>query len=319
LLSYVLAVLAACANATSSVLQRKANRDVPRKENLSWRLIRSLLHQPVWFAGILAICIGFLLQATALGFGQLATVEPILVLELTLILAARIFGPGMHLREWGSAVVMTISLGALLFLLSPSADGTATCTVRLVIGIVVNLALVGALVMLGRRQSAQGSGYEYRAAALGVAAGSTFGLTAALMKGMTRTFSQGLVTLFTSWEIYGVVAAGLLGMFLVQSALNAGSLIAAQPGLTLADPVISVLWGVFAFHENVRGGLYIVPEVISAAIRARRWSRWPARPCWPTQPRSPDTGPARSPLPCRTALPDCTAAPVFAACTKHLA
>ena len=54
MLSYVLAVLAACANATSSVLQRKANREVPREKNLSWRLIWSLLHRPVWFGGILA-------------------------------------------------------------------------------------------------------------------------------------------------------------------------------------------------------------------------------------------------------------------------
>ena len=34
-LSYFLAVLAACANATSSVLQRKANKEIPHKENLS--------------------------------------------------------------------------------------------------------------------------------------------------------------------------------------------------------------------------------------------------------------------------------------------
>jgi drug/metabolite transporter (DMT)-like permease len=101
MLSYVLAVLAAFGNATSSVLQRKANRDVPRNQNLSWRLIWSLLQQPVWFGGILAICVGFLLQATALDSGDLATVEPILVLELplTLILAARIFGQRMHGRE----------------------------------------------------------------------------------------------------------------------------------------------------------------------------------------------------------------------------
>ncbi len=122
MLSYVLAVLAACANATSSVLQRKANREIPRRDNLSWRLIRGLLHQPVWFAGILAICAGFLLQATALGEGQLSEVEPILILELplTLMLAARVFGQRMHKREWGSAAAMTAGLGALLFLLSPS-------------------------------------------------------------------------------------------------------------------------------------------------------------------------------------------------------
>jgi drug/metabolite transporter (DMT)-like permease len=269
MLSYLLAVLAACANATSSVLQRKANRDVPAKQNLSWRLIWSLLHQPVWFGGILAICVGFLLQATALGYGELATVEPVLVLELplTLYLAARIFGRKMEWREWASASVMTIGLGALLFLLSPSAGRNGHVHwYGWLVGIGVNLALVGALVVFGRRQPARGPGGAYRAALLGIAGGSAFGLTAALMKGMTGTFSQGIGTLFTSWEIYGMVAAGLLGMFLVQSALNAGGLIAAQPGLTLADPVISVLWGVFAFHENVRGGWYILPEAASAVL-----------------------------------------------------
>ena len=269
MLSYLLAVLAAFGNATSSVLQRKANREVPRNQNLSWRLIWSLLHQPVWFGGILAICIGFLLQATALGFGQLATVEPILVLELplTLILASRVLGQGMHRREWGSAAVITASLGALLFLLSPSAGRNGQMHwYGWAFGISVNLALVGVLVLFGRRMPARGSGGAYRAALLGIAAGSAFGLTAALMKGMTRTFSHGIVTLFTSWEIYAMVAAGLLGMFLVQSALNAGGLIAAQPGLTLADPVVSVLWGVLAFHENVRSGWYIVPEVTAVAV-----------------------------------------------------
>ncbi len=34
-LTYLLAILAACANATSLVLQRKANREVPQKQNLS--------------------------------------------------------------------------------------------------------------------------------------------------------------------------------------------------------------------------------------------------------------------------------------------
>jgi drug/metabolite transporter (DMT)-like permease len=98
MLTYALAVLAACANATSSVLQRKANRRAPRRENMSLRLIWSLAHEPVWFGGILAVTGGFLLQAAALGGGQLSVVEPILVLELpaTLILASRVFGSRMH-------------------------------------------------------------------------------------------------------------------------------------------------------------------------------------------------------------------------------
>ena len=116
MLTYVLAVLAAGANAMSSVLQRKANRRAPRRENMSLRLIWSLAHEPVWFGGILAVTVGFLLQAAALGGGQLSVVEPILVLELpaTLILASRVFGSRMHRREWGSAVIMTAGLAGML-------------------------------------------------------------------------------------------------------------------------------------------------------------------------------------------------------------
>ncbi len=75
------------------------------------------------------------------------------------------------------------------------------------------------------------------------------------MKGMTTHFSDGFGAIFASWQLYAMVATGVLGMFLVQSALNAGRLIAAQPGLTLSDPIISVLWGVLAFHERVHAGM----------------------------------------------------------------
>jgi drug/metabolite transporter (DMT)-like permease len=276
MLTYLLAVLAACANATSSVLQRKANRRAPKQENLSLRLIWSLAHEPVWFGGVLAVIAGFLLQAAALGSGQLSVVEPILVLELpaTLILASRVFGSRMHRREWGSAVVMTAGLAGMLYFLSPSAGRPAGVRwYAWVIGIGVNLGAVGALVMWGRRGPAgrgrpSGQGSALQATVLAVAAGATFGLTAALIKGMTQTFSAGFTVLLTSWELYGMIAAGVLGMFLLQSAMNAGRLIAAQPGLTLSDPIVSILWGVLVFGERVRGGWYIALAVVSGLVMA---------------------------------------------------
>lgn len=310
MLSYFLAVLAAWANATSSVLQRKANRDVPREENLSLKLVWSLLHQPVWFGGILAVTVGFLLQATALGNGQLATVEPVLVLELpaTLLLASRVFGSRLHRREWASIAVMTAALAALLYSLSPSAGRSASVAWYVwVIGLGTNLAVVGVLVLAARRGPAGQGGGTYgsgarQAALLGVAGGSAFGLTAALMKGMTQTLSGGFGALFTSWQIYGMVAAGILGMFLVQSALNAGRLLAAQPGLTLSDPVVSILWGVLAFHEQLRGGPWILLAVISALAlasavvmlaRSPLLNDDPARS--PDQPRAPRAQPDQQP------------------------
>lgn len=276
MLTYVLAVLAACANATSSVLQRKANREAPQRQNLSLKLIWSLMHEPVWFCGVLAVTVGFLLQATALGHGELSVVEPILVLELpaTLILASRVFGARLHKREWGSAAAMTAGLAGLLYFLSPSAGRSENVRWYLwLIAIGINLGFVAALVAWARRMN-RGGRYRgggssaRRAALLGVAAGSTFGLTAALMKGMTNTYAHGFGALFTSWQLYGMIAAGALGMFLVQSALNADRLIAAQPGLTLSDPIVSILWGIFVFGEQVRGGWFIALAAVSGLVMA---------------------------------------------------
>ncbi len=274
MLTYALAVLAACANAVSSVLQRRANKRVPQQENMSPRQIWSLLHQPLWFGGILAITAGFLLQATALGAGQLSVVEPVLVLELpfTLILAARVFRQRLGPREWLPTAAMSAGLAALLFLLAPSAGGAPRVHwYGWLAGVGGNLVLVAALVLwargssIGRREREPRLGPR-QAALLAVAAGSAFGLTAALMKAMTRTLSHGITGLLTDWPVYAMVAAGVLGMFLTQAALNAGELIAAQPGLTLSDPLVSVLWGVLAFHEQVREGWYVLGEVACAGL-----------------------------------------------------
>jgi hypothetical protein len=295
MLTVTLAVLAAAANALSWVLQRKANREIPSSESLSLRLIRDLLHKPVWFGGILAITAGFVLQAAALGTGALALVEPILIIELplTLLLGSYLFHAPLGSREWVPIGTMTIGLAVLLFLLSPSAGtGSASWYVWL-IGIGINGALLAGLVAwskeglwrpawlvraTGRDSALAGppsgapaasriSGSE-RAALLGVAAGAAFGLTAALIKGMTGTFHGSLISVLAHWQIYAMVAAGVLGFFLTQSALNAGRLVAAQPGISIMDPVVSVAWGVLVFGEQVRAGLLIIPEVIGLILIA---------------------------------------------------
>jgi drug/metabolite transporter (DMT)-like permease len=93
---------------------------------------------------------------------------------------------------------------------------------------------------------------------LGVATGAMFGLTAALMARMSQSLSGGLPGIFTVWQTYAMVATGLAAMYLLQNALQAGTLVAVQPGLTLTDPVVSILWGVVVFHERVRGGVWLL-------------------------------------------------------------
>jgi drug/metabolite transporter (DMT)-like permease len=269
-LSYVLAVLAACANAASSVLQRKANRGEPRQRTLNWRLVIGLVRSPVWLGGVLAVIAGFLLQAAALAKGGLAAVQPVLVLELplTLALSSAVFRARLHGREWACAIAMTASVAVLLYLLAPTSRSTEGLGWP---GWLLGLAVTGAAVLVLVRWARRGLATQSNsrpAALLGVAAGASFGLTAALMKGTTASLDRGVVGVLTAWQLYAMIAAGVVAMFLVQMAMNTGRLIATQPGLTLADPAVSLLWGVLGFHEQVRGGWLVVPQLACAAVLA---------------------------------------------------
>jgi hypothetical protein len=57
-------------------------------------------------------------------------------------------------------------------------------------------------------------------------------------------------------------------MFLLQSAMNAGRLLAAQPGITLADPVVAIAWGTTVFGERIRGGFWLVLAVVAGLVIA---------------------------------------------------
>jgi len=40
----------------------------------------------------------------------------------------------------------------------------------------------------------------------------------------------------------------------------------AQPGITIADPVVSVLWGVLGYGEAVRTGGYLLLALLGAGM-----------------------------------------------------
>jgi hypothetical protein len=101
----------------------------------------------------------------------------------------------------------------------------------------------------------------------GAAAGAAFGLTASLMKiAVTRLADAGVTGLLQTWERYGTITAGLASVVLVRAALHAGTLVSAQPGITLLDPLISLLWGTVVIGETVRTGLVLIPAAAGGVI-----------------------------------------------------
>ncbi len=261
------ALLAACANATSSVLERGAARNAPSEDALSLRLVTDLIRQPIWLAGIAALTAGFGLQALALHAGQLSAVEPILISELplTLLLAAAVFKAPLRRRDLAAALTMSAGLAVLLFAAAPSGGhaGRISGWEWLLTGLVI-FGACAALITAGWRA---GEG-DYRAALWAIAGGACFGLAAALIKATTELLNHGLGTALSSWEPYAMVAVGVAGLYLFQNAVQAGRLLFAQPAISLTDPVVSVLLGIVLFGEHVRGGAFILIELLGVAMIA---------------------------------------------------
>ena len=85
------------------------------------------------------------------------------------------------------------------------------------------------------------------------------------MKNAMADLNAGAVEFFTSWHIYATAAAGVGALFLLQNALQAGSLVASQPMLTVGDALISISYGVILFSEELRVGWWLLPEIVALA------------------------------------------------------
>lgn len=263
LFGFGLAGLAAGGNALANVMQRKASQQESEHPEFGLALMADLLRNPTWVIGFLGMVASFVLQAIALGLGELSAIEPVITLEvpLTLLIASRVFSSKIGREEWTGILVMTGGMILLVASLAPR-PGNATGVSHLLYiqagGATAFTILV--LVILGLRGRP-----VVRTAFHGAAAGTSFGLTATLLKEIVSVLdSRGLGAVLTSWQTYAGAGFGILGVLLMQSALHLGPLIAAQPGFTLMDPVVSILWGVLVYNETTRTGGWLVLATLGA-------------------------------------------------------
>jgi hypothetical protein len=264
LLCVFFALLTAASNACAAVLQRRAAAQVPPERSMHLSLIADLVRRRVWLAGIGMVIVAAVAQAAALATGPIALVQPIFIIELplTLVLAAL----ANHNREalgqlpWIAIATTTAALGAGLAIAQPSGGTTTATDQSWVFALIVTACFEAVVIIL-----ATGTSGEPRAALLGLAAACGYALTAALMKNAMADLNTGAQALFTSWHIYAVALAGVGSLFLLQNALQAGSLVASQPMLTVGDALISIAFGVTLFNEELRVGWFLVPEIVALA------------------------------------------------------
>ena len=264
MISVVLALLTAASNATASVLQRRAASQTKATRQLGgFSLLRDLARRRVWLAGIAMVVVASLLQAGALATGPIALVQPIFIVELplTLLLSSWVWHRKLSRRTWGAVALVTVSLGTGLAAAQPSGGGSRASTGIWVLTLIATVGFVGLLIVAGVRFSG-----EPRAALLGLAAACGYSLTAALMKEAVAALDQGVVAFFETWQLYGVAIAGVGSLLLLQNALQAGTLAASQPALTCGDALLSIVYGVMLFHEQLRLGWFLIPEIVCLAL-----------------------------------------------------
>ncbi len=267
-----LALAASLFTATASIAFRVAAAPAPGELRFSWKLFTFLFHRRLWFLAVLCMVAGFVFQVTALHFGELAVVQPVIASELLLVFGylalrerARVRG-----RDWLAAAGMAVALGGFLYVADPSGGSSANAglpqwleaagAVSLAAAIAIGLSMVR-----GRRGRPPTP--ARRAAFLAIAAAVTWGFVAAVVKELSGHIAQGPAAVFGNWSPYALIVSGAIGMFLVSNAFQAGPLVASQPGLTIVDPLVASLLGITLFGEHIRSGAgYLCGEALLLAL-----------------------------------------------------
>jgi len=254
------AALGSLCNASSAVVQRLANVSAPAEVATGWRRALYLIRQPMWLVGFLFLGGTFIFTATALYFGQIAVVQPVLVIELIFMLGLRRFWlhDPIAMRTWGAAALTCVGLAGFLIAAHPQEGIGLPSTSGWIKAIAARLVIIVVLLAFSR-----GGSPSRKAAMLGSSGAIVWSIDAGFMKAATAILSQdGWIHLFYHWPLYLLVVTGVIGTILVQASLSVGPLMVSQASLLIVDPFSSILLGVELFDEHINAS----PAAITGAV-----------------------------------------------------
>lgn len=267
----VLALVASVFTASASVTQRFAAAPADDETAFRLKLLRNLIRKPIWFIGILCMILGFGFQIAALRVSSLTLVQPVIATELLLVfgfLALR--SPRrVQRKDWFAAIAMAFGLALFLGIAHPR-DGSAHASMSLWLVAASGTLAAAAIFFTAARvplRSGRAPSQARQAALLAIAAGAAWGFVAAVIKELSGLLSSGPYAVFTNWSPYVLLIAGAGAFFLLSNAFQAGPLAASQPGLTIVDPLVASILGVFLFRDRIRHDpIELLGEAVALAI-----------------------------------------------------
>lgn len=249
--------------ATSNVLEQRSARTAPAERWLHPGLLAYLARQRRWLLGVAADVGGYVCQAAALSVGLLVVVQPILATALLFSLAIDSATSDRRLRnsEWLAAALLAGSLGLFLSESSPGRGSARAPFSQWRLPLVVAGVVVVSSIVWARRSKGPA-----RASLLAFAAGTMFGITAALTKAFVHLLGQGLGPVFSNWEPYALAVFTIGGLIVLQSAFQAGELVASVPLLETVEPIVASVLGLALLGERLHAKTMIDKAVIAAAV-----------------------------------------------------
>ncbi len=259
MIAVVAALAAALCFAATSVMQHVAVGREAVSKAMSGKLIRSLVKRPLWLGSQVLDVVGVLLQATALRYGSVLLVQPLIAIGVVVAVPMRdIVGghrpSGVVLLATGATCVGT---AGLLIVLNPEAAqheiGAGTAVPVYAVAFVLAGLLASAAYRLGPAA---------RAVVLAAVAGGLMGAAGVALKPVVDALPH-WGAIFTSWPVYAMVPCAAIGLVLSQSALQAARLPLPLTVLTVAEPVIAAIGGIWLLGERV--GLHGIEYFLGTA------------------------------------------------------
>lgn len=248
----VLALCAALCVAIGDVIQQNSAQTVTDEPVGHAALFIRLLKDWKWWLGSLVAGAGFGFQAAALNFGSVLLVQALMVTSLLFALPMSAYHSGRRVTRWQWiwAVLLAGAVAVIVTVGNPT-EGASRAGLGVWTWVIVVLGPAFALCLVGSRVFA---GKPAAAVLLGLVSGSLWGLFAVLTKGVVDRIGDGVWALLKTPELYPWVVVAVAATALEQSAFRAGSLAASLPAVTVSEPMVGSILGVFVLGETLRPG-----------------------------------------------------------------
>ena len=247
-IAVVAALTAAFCFAEASLVQQTVARASGADEVLRFRLLLDLAHRPRWLAGIGLDALSFFILALALAFGPLTLVQPLASLDVLFVLPliARRQHRRLTLGDGIGAVLVAAGIVTFLAIATPT-GGTAVPGLTAWTPVFLGAALLSGLAaMAGLRVEGKA-----RVIWLAVAAGAVYGVLDSLAKATVDVVATRGLGVMTTWEPWALLAAGITGALLGQSAFSSGALSLSLPVIGTLAPITAVVIGATVFGEQL--------------------------------------------------------------------